>query len=424
MVFSSMVLILIGGCFVNQSEASLIITNPAYEGKNKKTLEINELSNIQYPDLLYVDSKGKDSIRTNDIFDDKAIIVSSSDKGPAALGPKTPKTPEVPVYIIAIDETGNGTHPYLGLKSKLDSCPAEAVILIHGWDSNIIRAVEDFDRASMSIDSNNYDISTIGFLWNTATKSLSSMKDQWVAVKVNADRAGHNLAKFLVDYKIKCEDTTVRIVAHSVGARVVASAISDLEKNEIWTSNDYEIKSIHLLGAAIDSNTPNKLLPFGKFVQKHVGTFNNLYNPSDNGIGIPYVISDGHNALGYTGIEEDVGKPTNYRDTNVVDEILAIKDANGDGICDETTCDLIGITKGQNHLGYWGFVDAGKHFLNDGAMNIVVADWKKDSEIFKIERTIPINVTTPDPDKREINVNDPISVQGLNLINLTSNDTN
>ncbi len=37
LVFSSMVLILIGSCVVNQSEASLIITDPAMAGKNVKT---------------------------------------------------------------------------------------------------------------------------------------------------------------------------------------------------------------------------------------------------------------------------------------------------------------------------------------------------------------------------------------------------
>jgi hypothetical protein len=34
--------------------------------------------------------------------------------------------------------------------------------------------------------------------------------------------------------------------------------------------------------------------------------------------------------------------------------------------------------KGQNHLGYWGFVDRDNHLVDDGAMNIVVTDWRKD----------------------------------------------
>ena len=56
-------------------------------------------------------------------------------------------------------------------------------------------------------------------------------------------------------------------------------------------------------------------------------------------------------ALGATGIETGIGKPTNYRDTNVSDEILAANDTDGDGMCNATTCELATIKKVKTILG-------------------------------------------------------------------------
>lgn len=331
------------------------------------------------------------SIPSLDGLKGKILTRPLPEDGPALLGPTKPKTP---VYIIStIGEAGSGYHPFepaKPLSMLFIPCPNEVAILIHGWSPNIVSALKDFDRASMSIDSNNYGISTIGVLWDSSTRVAGLPESEaWTNVKNNAVKAGSSLAKFLIDYKNRCEETSLRIIAHSVGSRVVDSVLSKLGSDETWNNNGYEIKSIHLLGAAITWKALDTRLPSGTFVQNYVQTFDNLYSLPDNGL-VNYLLVEGDNALGRTGADPGIPKPINYKETNVASEILANNDVDGDGICDETTCDLTSIEQGQNHLGYWGFVSLGKHFLDDGAMNIVVNDWKKDSEIFKPDRTTPI----------------------------------
>jgi esterase/lipase superfamily enzyme len=101
------------------------------------------------------------------------------------------------------------------------------------------------------------------------------------------------LAKFVVDFKKKCPDSEVRLVAHSLGSRVVLSSLQSLNNDEQFanlgtninkTSTSKIIKSVHLMGAAVDdeqlsmnpldciSNLP-KLKCSGIPIEKQVGHF-------------------------------------------------------------------------------------------------------------------------------------------------------
>lgn len=65
-------------------------------------------------------------------------------------------------------------------------------------------------------------------------------------------------------------------------------------------------------------------------------------------------------------------------DINAQDEIPVIIDANGDGKCDIPlgffTCTI--ENEGDNHFGYVGFENKKGMLIDDGAMNIVVDNWK------------------------------------------------
>lgn len=301
------------------------------------------------------------------------------------LGPTKPRSP---VYIISTIGTST-YYPYVGDFSKLYlSCPDEVAILIHGWNPNPLSKVKDFNRASMSIESNHYNIPTIGVMWSSDHPIDS--KDFSAAV-LGATKTGPKLAQFLVDFKNHCNDTVLRIVAHSLGSTVVDSMLTSLDSNEKWKSSGYEIGTIQFLGAAISSRMPD-IHANGAFIQKYVGTFYNLYSSADH---LLKVLNDryGLPTLGLTGAALGIVKPTNYKDTDVTNEIPANNDADGDGVCDGPVCDLPLIEKGQNHLGYWGFVDTGGHFIDDGAMNVVVAEWKVGP--FKVDKTREVKPLGP-----------------------------
>jgi esterase/lipase superfamily enzyme len=65
------------------------------------------------------------------------------------------------------------------------------------------------------------------------------------------------LAKFIIDFKNNCPNSDIRIMAHSLGSRVVLSALDYLfnHQNEFNINNQTSkiIKSVHLMGAAVDN---------------------------------------------------------------------------------------------------------------------------------------------------------------------------
>jgi Alpha/beta hydrolase of unknown function (DUF900) len=306
-----------------------------------------------------------------------------------ATAPKIPEVsihspikPEMPVILVSTNGSTGAYSSYPGDLLKLYSaCPKEVAILVHGKNPIPESTREEFDRAAMSIESNHYYIPVIGFQWPSTINVPESA--------VNANKSGSGLAQFLTDFKSHCESTRIRLVAHSMGTMVLNSTMNILNSNKEWNASRYKIESVHLLGSSLEQKTPDIKNAFGKFVQKFVGQLYNLYSPNDIVLG--FSLSSIH-FLGSEGAPRGITTPTNYKDTNVATEILANYDANGDGDCDYIICPKL---IGQNHFGYWGFRDKRMHFLDDGAMDIVVCDWRKCSDLYKIDRTREIIASGP-----------------------------
>ena len=316
------------------------------------------------------------------------------------------------------------------------TCPDEVAIFVHGWGQNKTEAKERFDRVKMSLEKNTYTkISLVGFSWDSDT--------EWNAAKFLAKWNGPKLADFIVhlknDCKIHGEDIKVRLVGHSLGARVILSTLDSLNKDSIWnkSTNKFNITSVHFLGAAVDneevSKNPKDILDdrsnwgtvksdYGDAIEQEVVKFYNLYDTKDKVLGpnsknpfSPYQIYpsfEGDLALGQNGsqafsIYTNITLPKNYIDTNVTDQINAIGDADGleaevFGLCDNNNnnpyceiknkgwdlglCDLLSyppkcqVNIGDNHAGYIGFRNnvTKTHLVDDGAMGIVVSNWRND----------------------------------------------
>ena len=83
-------------------------------------------------------------------------------------------------------------------------------------------------------------------------------KQGWKVAKKIASGNGPLIAKFIVGYKEICPTDNIRIIAHSLGARVTLSALSDLhnqffgDDEIIHTNEPKTIGSVHLLGIAVN----------------------------------------------------------------------------------------------------------------------------------------------------------------------------
>jgi hypothetical protein len=273
------------------------------------------------------------------------------------------------------------------------TCPEEAAIYVHGvWTgigsflANFENETGIFDRARMSLAANNYSIPVIGFSWDSNTTIITPNNSGWSIAKDIAQDNGPKLANFIFDYKENCSNTNIRIIAHSLGARVILNALQDLTGNQEWNSRNFTVESVHLMGAAVDdeqvstdpsdADDPGEQV-YGQAIESQVIRFYNFFDNEDNALQRPYPSAErNETALGLNGSEKGISRPKNYQDANVTKEIPLIVDANGDGKCDLTPLNCTIMSIGDNHLGYVGFVSAENgNLIDDGAMNVTVNDW-------------------------------------------------
>ena len=296
---------------------------------------------------------------------------------------------------------------------QVGQCPKEMVVLIHGiWvDGRIgVNALEDsseiFDRARMSLAHNHYTNPLVGFSWDSNT-AISINGSGWNIAKLIAKDNGPKLAQFILDYMNTCEqhnqDTKIRLISHSMGARVILSALESLDSNQQWNRNNFKIASVHLLGAAVDDEEVSKNIlyivknptslfelpewfdpygvksAYGKAIEDVVLRFYNLYDPQDKALGDPklYQFYDQDRPLGLDGAQRGIAVPSKYIQINVQDKTAPLCDANGDARPDFPFDSGSEVGIGDNHAGYIGFRDPANHniLLDDGAMNVVVSNW-------------------------------------------------
>jgi len=196
---------------------------------------------------------------------------------------------------------------------------------------------------------------------------------------------------------------------------VVLSSLDSLHNNQIWNNNNFQISSVHLMGAAVDDDEVSKdasdvtnlggiKSSYGKAIENEVLRFYNLVNEEDDvlepglnpfpwmtsftwwdsveiqPIYYPYYEQD--LALGHSGIQSSISEentPQNYSDINMNEREIPPSPDNADA---DSTCDLryrgpFGFVcaialEGDNHLGYIGSRGSPNSLINNGAMDIVL----------------------------------------------------
>jgi hypothetical protein len=269
-------------------------------------------------------------------------------------------------YCLNVPGSGGIIHP--------DIDNYELIIYIHGVWSGPLGAREQLGRIELSLKSNGYLGPVVSYSWDSNTAINPS---GWAVAKSIANQNGQKLAKFLSDYKVSYPNDNVRIIAHSLGAKVVESALISLDNNQTWKNNSaYNITSIHLMGAAISNTSASKNEPFGIAIDSIVNSFYNLYNSEDKVLQTLYENTENENPLGLFGINNGVPTPTNYTEYNVKSEIPPLKNASG---MYQPFSDKSVSGWGDNHSGYIGFRERyplNKSHKDDGAVNLIVRDWK------------------------------------------------
>lgn len=180
----------------------------------------------------------------------------------------------------------------------------------------------------------------------------------WLGPQFIAKANGPKLAKLIFDIKNVCPESDTRVIAHSLGARIVLSSLDSLHKNPLWNLKNFTIPSIHLMGAAVDdeevstrsefvtidqTNWGSPKTDYGQAIEAEVVKFTNLFSSKDNMLepspvlpSLPiYPIFESDLALGQMGYQKlpdsnnkslsyDLMKrgslPNNYIENNITNE--------------------------------------------------------------------------------------------------------
>jgi len=184
--------------------------------------------------------------------------------------------------------------------------PEEVLVAVHGWLTEKPAAPDHFATVEASLARNGYDQPVIGFSYDADT----SLGDWWPATDI-AERNGPKLASFLAEYADRNPGVSVRLTGHSLGARVVLSAIAalnDAGRTELVTAAT-------LLGGAADNDAVSTDGAYGGHIEAATGRLDNFWKSDDDVLNWAYSTGEFDSAVGEEGCEGP--QPSNYADHNV-----------------------------------------------------------------------------------------------------------
>lgn len=276
--------------------------------------------------------------------------IATSSPGEIPLCYVSTRDSQNPIYEIVTGPIGYRNIDIYRNLSELTEKPCQnetVAIYVHGWEESEDNVKERLNRVKLSLEKNGFIHPLIGFSWASNTG--------WPGAKSIATENGPKLANLISYVKNECPSTNIRLLAHSLGARVVLSSIDSLHENQTWNNNNFTIKSVDLLGAAVDdeevSTNPQDILidltnlgtpksDYGQAIEAVVTNFTNSFSIKDNMLEpnfekpiYPFYETDlALGQSGYQKIPNDIARsiPNNYIENDVKDELVANCDADGD----------------------------------------------------------------------------------------------
>lgn len=187
--------------------------------------------------------------------------------------------------------------------------PSELAIFIHGWQNAELEstdnAINQAYACDIACDHNGYTKPLVGEVWDADT--------EWETANDNAEAAGRVLASFIQDYQATHPDTAIRLLGHSLGARVTVTCLDAL------AADGDSVASAALIGGAIDDQSVATTGAWGPAIRDAAGQFNNYHKTDDAVLRDIYGTYELGDAVGEVGVDGD--PPANYRDHNVTDTV-------------------------------------------------------------------------------------------------------
>ena len=236
--------------------------------------------------------------------DDQHNCTNVEDPFDGCEGPSTPSD-----FPYLYDSDDDGTDEQFG---DWPTNPDELVFFIHGYQSQSTQnGVDQGYAAKVAAEHNGYSQPFVAVCWDSDTT--------WSRAKSRAEDEGERLAEFLLDYMANNSDTTIRLLGHSLGNRVVVFCLRKLMKN------DTAVDSAAALGGAIDADSVIvedgiDQSMFDEEIENAATQYNNYHKTDDQVLDLDYEAAEGEEAVGEPGAKGGT-PPSNYTDRDVTNDV-------------------------------------------------------------------------------------------------------
>lgn len=181
----------------------------------------------------------------------------------------------------------------------------DITVVVHGYDNSHEAALSNFEMVHHELESIGYPGEVVGWSWES---DISFEGAEQVAM-ADAKR----LANFLQDHRDWYPDSNLRVLSHSLGARMVFIALWYLREK---LDDERTLNSVHTLAAGVPTDWPSDehLL---KQVRDRTQSFYNYWNGEDSALYLWHLNEWGKHALGRHGALQ--GASCNYYDRDFTD---------------------------------------------------------------------------------------------------------
>ncbi|WP_101297784.1 DUF726 domain-containing protein [Halegenticoccus soli] len=205
---------------------------------------------------------------------------------------------------------GNTAYNYYGegnWAKYTESYHGEVIIFVHGWnlDDSTDADIDSAYTCELALENSGVDQFNVGYSWD-------SDNGGWGTGKEIARKNGPKLANWIATHNDNGGDP-VRIIAHSLGARVTCEALASLSA---WGRSN-AVLSVSLLGGAVDDQEVAKEYAYGSDIEYAAYSFSNYYKTDDAVLDWAYSTAEFDTAVGEEGIQDGTTPPYNYQEEDV-----------------------------------------------------------------------------------------------------------
>ena len=196
-------------------------------------------------------------------------------------------------------------------------------LFVHGWNNGDQDALDSAYECQLALEGNGYGADVAAYSWDS--DQGDSLDIGWSDGKAIAEENGTELANFVTDWNANV-GTPVRLICHSLGARVAMFAMESLE-DDFGAAN--AVDSVTLIGGAVADDSVSLDAgwfdaEYGDHFEYAAGKVDNFHDDGDPVLEYVFETREWEDAVGEKGCSGP--EPSNYTDFDVTDAV----DAHGD----------------------------------------------------------------------------------------------